>query len=164
MKHKRLILTLALGLLFGRFSSAFCATVAGVVTNLQGQPVSGMEIVVQNSSKQVFGHALTDANGHYTIGNLSPETYDYVLDPKATGYMGGNAVSYLGPKGLTVNWKVSNSRGALALAAPGAGLTALGAASTVLLGGAVASGVAVGAYAGAGGFSHSNDTPSSSSE
>jgi hypothetical protein len=166
MKKRISILVAGLSLLFGGLSPALCANLTGVVTNLQGQPVSGMQIVVQNPAKQVLGKAITNASGHYEVGSLSPNTYAYTLNPMNTGYKGGSAISYCGSKGLIINWKVSNNRGALAMAAPGGtgGLTGWEVASTVVLGAAVLGGAAVGAYGAAGGFSgNSNSTPSSSS-
>jgi Carboxypeptidase regulatory-like domain len=158
------VLTFGCSLLLGSLSPAFSAELAGVVTNLQGQAVSGMQVVVQNPSKQAFGQAMTDASGHYQITGLSPKTYNYVLNPMSTGYRGGSAASYLGPKGLTINWKVSDSKGALALAGPANGLSALEIGSIVALGAGVVAGGVVGGYGAAGGFSsHSNNTPSSSS-
>ena len=166
MKKRIGMMVTGLSLLFGGLSPALCANLTGMVSNLQGQPVSGMQIVVQNPAKQVIGKAITSASGHYEIGGLSPNTYNYILNPMNTGYKGGSAVSYCGSKGLVVDWKVSKNHDALALAAPGANgvLPGWEVASTVVLGAAVAAGVAVGAYGAAGGFSgNSNSSPSSSS-
>src|ERR1700749_4169529 len=101
------------GLLLARLTPAWCADLAGIVTNLQNQPVSGIKISVENSARQVFGQAITDASGHYQIPGISPNTYNYLLNPMMTGYKSGTAVSYLGAKGLVINWKVSRSEGAL---------------------------------------------------
>jgi hypothetical protein len=161
--RKLAILTLGCGLLLTRVMPASCASLAGVVTNLQGQPVSGIKISVQNSAKQILGQALTDTNGHYQITGIAPNTYDYLLNPMNTGYKNGSAVSYLGPKGLVINWKVSDSRGVLALAVMGSGgLSALEVGSIVALGAGVVGAGVVGGYGAAGGFS-GNNTPSSSS-
>jgi len=165
MKTRIGTLVFGLSLLLGGVSPALCANLTGVVTNLQGHPVSGIQIAVQNPAKQVLGKAITDTAGHYEISGLSPNTYDYILNPVNTGYKGGTAVSYFGSKGLVVNWKVSDNRDALAMATPGGnGLTGWEVASTVVLGAGVLAGIAVGAYGAAGGFSgNSNSSPSSSS-
>jgi hypothetical protein len=132
------LMVFGFSLMFGGLSPALCANLSGVVTNLQGQPVSGMQVVVQNPAKQVLGKALTNASGHYEISGLSPNTYDYILNPMNTGYKGGSAVSYCGSKGLIINWKVSNNHGALAMAEPvgSGGLTGWEVASTMVLGAA----------------------------
>lgn len=177
---KRLIVfTLGLGLLFlVAVSSAFCAEVLGEVTDLQGHAVGEVKIAVQDSAGKVVGQAITDANGHYLIGGLSPNTYNYTLDPLATGFKGGSAVSYLDSNGLKINWKVSDANNALALATQGTkealagdpfGMSMEAFASVVLLGtGGVAGGV-IGGYDLAGGFSggsshsHHHPHPTSSS-
>lgn len=175
MKMKRLVVcALAIGLSFliGT-GSAICAEVAGMVTDSQGRPVGGVKIVVQNPAGKILAQAMTDAKGHYAIDGLSPDTYDYILNPLTTGFKGGSAVSHLGPAGLTVNWKVSDAANAVALATRGGkeaiagdpfGLSMGEFASAVVLGaGVVAAGV-VGGYGAAGGFSGSSGpSPTSSS-
>src|SRR5580658_2566306 len=99
--------------------SAFCAEVVGTVMDLQGRAVSDVKIVAQDGAGKICGQALTDAKGHYEISGLSPNTYDYTLNPLATGLKGGSAVSFLDTDGLTINWKVSKSGDAVALAAQG---------------------------------------------
>ena len=154
---------LGCSLLFGSVAPAVCAELTGIVTNLQNQPVSGIKIVVQNSANQLFGQGITGANGRYQITGITPTKYEYLLNPMMTGYKSGSAVSYLGPKGLVINWKVSRTGDALALAVDG-GLSSSEVGSIIVLGaGAVAAGV-IGGYGAAGGFStHSNYPPSSSS-
>jgi hypothetical protein len=111
---------LGLGLvLLGMAASAFGAMVVGSVTNSQGHPVSGVTISARETGGKVVGQAISDAKGSYSIDGLSPNTYDYILDPHATGFKGGNAVSYLDSNGLTIDWKVSNANDALALATQG---------------------------------------------
>jgi hypothetical protein len=162
---KQIVLTVGLGLAFVlAASSAFCAEVVGTITDLQGHPVSGVKIGAQNSAGKVVGQAIANANGHYAIGELSPNTYNYTLDPLATGFKGGSAVSYLDSSGLIVDWKVSNTNDATALARQGNkqvlagdpfGLSMEEFTSVVVLGtAAIAAGV-VGGYGAAGGFSSS---------
>jgi hypothetical protein len=166
---KQIVLTVGLGIAFLlTASSAFCADVVGTISDLQGHPVSGVKIAAQDSAGKVVGQAIADAKGHYAIGGLSPNTYDCTLDPLTTGFKGGSAVSYLDSRGLIVDWKVSNTNDATALARQGNkqvlagdpfGLSMGEFASVVVLGtAAIAAGV-VGGYGAAGGFSSS---PSSS--
>jgi hypothetical protein len=177
---KRKLVFFALGLSFSLLvglSPAFCADVVGTVMDLQGRPASGVKIVVRDTAGKIFGQATTDAKGHYAIAGLSPNTYDYTLNPLATGFKGGSAVSHLDSEGLTINWKVSNAGDATALATQGSkealagdpfGLSMGEFASVVVLGTAgVAAGV-VGGYGAAGGFSggsshHHHHHPTSSS-
>jgi len=145
--------------------SAFCADVVGTVLDLQQHPVSGVNIVVQDTTGKTFGQATTDAAGQYKISGLSPNTYDYMLNPLGTGFKGGSAVSYLDNNGLTMNWKVSNAGDAVALAAPGSqqeiagdpfGLSMPEFISVVVLGVGVAAGASVIGYWAAGGFSNNS--------
>lgn len=171
---KAVVCALAIGLSFSiGAGAAICAEVGGMVTDSQGRPVGGVKIVVQNSGGKMLAQALTDAKGHYAIHGLSPDTYDYTLNPLTSGFKGGSAVSYLDSAGLTINWKVSDRADAAALATPGGkeaiagdpfGLSMGEFASAVVLGaGVVAAGV-VGGYGAAGGFSGSSGpSPTSSS-
>jgi len=173
VKSKLIFSALGLGLsLLVGLSSAFCADLVGSVMDLQGRPASGVKIVVRNTAGKVFGQAITDAKGHYSIGGLSPDTYDYTLDPLATGFKGGSAVSYLDSKGLTINWKVSNAGDAIALATQGSqemlagdpfGLSMGEFASVVVLGAGVVGAGVVGGYGAAGGFSGGSSAPASPS-
>jgi hypothetical protein len=147
--------------------SAFCADVVGTVLDLQQHPVSGVNIVVQDSTGKTVGQATTDATGQYKIGGLSPNTYDYTLSP-GTGFKGGSAVSYLDNDGLTVNWKVSDTGDAVALAAQGSkqqiagdpfGMSMPEFLSVVVLGVTVAGAGAVGGLAAAGEFNGSSSGP-----
>ena len=120
--------------------------------------------------RKVAGQAIADAKGHYAIGGLSPNTYNYTLDSLTTGFKGGSAVSYLDANGLTIDWKVSDANNALALATQGSkkvlagdpfGLSMGEFASVVVLATAgVAAGV-IGGYGAAGGFSDHHPTSSS---
>jgi hypothetical protein len=168
---KRLIISIAaLGLvLLGGVPSSFCADVAGTVSDLQGRPVSGVRIVVKDLAGKVFGQAVADAKGHYAIGGLSPNTYNYVLEPLGTGFKSGSVASSLDSNGLTIDWKVSDLNNALAMATQG-GQTALAGdpfglsmgefASVVMLGTAVVAAGVVGGYGAAGGFSSSSSPTS----
>jgi len=171
---ERLIVSaVGLSLLFlAAASSAFCADLVGTVSDPQGHPVGGVEIGVRDGAGNVVGNAITDAKGHYAVSGLSPDTYNYTLDPLGTRFKGGTVVSQLDSDGLTVDWKVSEGNKALALATDGSktalagdpfGLSMGEFASVVMLGtAAVAAGV-VGGVGASGGFSSSSSpTPSPS--
>lgn len=98
---------------------ALCADIVGVVTDVQHQPVGGVQIVVRDAAGQSLGRAQTDAHGHYRITGLAPGAYDYVVDPLASGLKGGDAVARLGAAGLTVDWMLSSMAPAVALASEG---------------------------------------------
>jgi len=147
--------------------SAFCADVVGTVVDLQQHPVSGVNIVIQDTTGKTVGQTTTDATGQYKIGGLSPNTYDYTLSP-GIGFKGGSAVSYLDNDGLTVNWKVSDTGEAVALAAPGSkqaiagdpfGMSMPEFLSVVVLGITGAGAAAVGGLAAAGEFNSSSNGP-----
>jgi hypothetical protein len=171
---KRLgVSAVGLGLLFlVAASSAFCADVMGTVTDPQGHPVGGVEIGVRDSAGKVVGKAIADAKGHYAISGLSPNTYNYTLNPLATRFKGGTVVSQLDSNGLTVDWKVSEGNNALAMATEGSktalagdpfGLSMGEFAGVVMLGAAVVAAGVVGGYGAAGGFSSSSSpTPTPS--
>lgn len=153
-------------------SSAICADVSGMVTDSQGHPVPGVKIAVQDLGGKIIDQVVTDAKGHYAISGLSPDTYDYILEPLATGFKGGDAVAHLDSKGLIINWKVSERIDAAALATRNGpqeiagdpfGLSMGEFMSAVALGtGVVAAGV-VGGYGAAGGFSGPSNHPTSPS-
>jgi hypothetical protein len=151
-----------------RLPSALGADLVGNVTDTGGHPVSGVNILVQDTTGKTAGEATTDAAGHYEIGNLPPNAYDYTLNPGTTGFKSGTAVSYLDKDGLTINWKVSKGDDASALATQGGkvaiagdpfGLSMPEFLSVVALGALGAGAASVGGYAAAGGFSSSSSPP-----
>jgi Carboxypeptidase regulatory-like domain len=150
-------------------SLALGADVVGTVSDTQGNPVQGVQITAQTPAGNVVAQALTSANGKYQISGVAPGTYDYALNPLQTGFKAGTAVSDLGPKGLTINWKLSPTAPAIALASEGTEVALAGDpfgyspeefAALVGLGVAgIAAGV-VGGYGAAGGFSEPPASPS----
>lgn len=149
-------------------NQGFCADVVGSVSDTQAHPVVNVKISVRNTAGQVVGQAQTDAEGHYQIAGLASGTYKYVLDAGTSGFKGGEAVAYLGPKGLTINWKLSPTGPAIALASEGTaiamagdpfGFSPLGFAGLVAGGVLVVAGGTIGGYAAAGGFSGSSASP-----
>jgi hypothetical protein len=77
---------------------ASCADLVGRVLNNRGEPVSGVIITVANSAGVDAGKAVSDANGGYAISNLAPGAYKFNVVP------GQWVMSYIGNRGLTVNW------------------------------------------------------------
>jgi Carboxypeptidase regulatory-like domain len=149
-------------------SSAFCAEIAGTVADPQGHPVSGVKITVQEPAGKVVGQGIADAAGHYSIDGLAPNTYDFFLDPLTTGVKGGSGVSYLDANGLTIDWKVSDAKNALAT--PGSkqkvagdpfGMSMEEFVSVTVLATAVVAGGVVGGYGAAGGFGEGHSSSSS---
>jgi len=104
----------------------FCADVVGVVADTQARPVANVRILVKNMGNNALSEAHSNANGRYKLTGLGPGVYTYTLDPGASGFKGGDAVSYLGPKGLTIDWHLSAANAAVALASDGAGTTLAG--------------------------------------
>jgi membrane-associated protease RseP (regulator of RpoE activity) len=135
---------------------AFCADVVGKVADAQGRPVAKVKIVVESSEKKILSEAHSDADGRYQVTGLKPGTYNYILDPGGSGFKSGDAVSNLGPKGLTIDWHLSATNAAVALASDGAGtmlagdpfgftateFTGIVLGSGALIGGGVAGGLA----------------------
>jgi hypothetical protein len=77
--------------------SARGADVVGTVLNNRGEPVSGVTVSVVNSAGSDAGKGVSDAHGRYSISNLTPGVYKL-------GASGQWVMSYIGDRGLTVNW------------------------------------------------------------
>ena len=77
---------------------ALCADLVGKVLNNRGEPVSGVNVTVVNAADVDAGRAISDARGAYAISNLKPGAYKLNIVP------GQWVMSYIGDKGLTVNW------------------------------------------------------------
>lgn len=158
---KKLMVIMVAGLfVVASASSGICADVVGRVSDLPGNPVGGVQIRAQTPAGKMIGQAFTAADGTYKIAGLKPAIYDFVLDPLGKPFKGGSAVSHLGAKGLTIDWKVSASTVAAAFATEGIavagdpfGLSPTAFGATVLGGMAVIAGGVIGGYAAAGGFS-----------
>jgi len=95
------------------------AVLIGMVRNNQNQPVSGLKVIAKVSSGQVVSEGTTDGLGRYAVQNLPAGRYQLTLDPANSPYKGQTVVSAVGTEGLTVNWLVSESAPALAMATPG---------------------------------------------
>ena len=150
---------------------AFCADVVGVVTDSQGQPIANIRIIARNMSNNASSEARSKANGRYQIPRLLPGVYKYTLDPGASGFKGSDAVSYLGSKGLTIDWQLSATNEAIALASDGAGSMLAGDPygfteqeyATIVAGSAaLVTGGVLGGLAASGEFSGSSSAPPAS--
>lgn len=152
-----------------------CADLAGSIVDTQGHPVSGAKILIKNLGKSILSEAHSNGNGRYQVSGVAPGSYQYILFP-VSGFKGGDAVSYLSDKGLTIDWHVSGAAPAIAFASVGAGnsdtgpmaaddpygfsseeYTAILVGSVALVGGGV-----VGGLAAAGEFSGSGSNPPAS--
>jgi hypothetical protein len=91
---------------------AWCAELVGTVSNNRGEGVPGVSVAVVNSAGVDSGKAVSDAHGHYTISNLAPGTYKL-------GSSGQWVMSYIGDRGLTVNWGLAPHAIAVAIARQG---------------------------------------------
>jgi Carboxypeptidase regulatory-like domain len=116
-KFSFLLLVIFFGV--GLASPALCADLIGRVVDVQRHPVEGIKILVELPNGKTIAETVTDAKGTYRLENLAPGTYHLVLNPGATGFKGQTVVAYVGPKGLTVDWAVSRTAPAVAVAAPG---------------------------------------------
>ena len=95
------------------------STIVGSVVNNQKSPVPGIKILAKDSSGKTLGEAVTDAEGNYNLKNLSIGQYQLTLDPLKSPFQGETVVAALGSQGLTVDWIVSKSAKAIALATLG---------------------------------------------
>src|SRR6202166_3610204 len=135
-------------------SAAFAASVGGTVASSQGQPLSGVQVIVKDAGGKVIGQGATGDGGVYDITGLQPGNYNFTLDPGSTGYQGQTVASYVGPDGICLNWGVSTTSPAVATAQPGSTCqplaaawdpaTAVGVGAGVLGAGGIAAGVALG--------------------
>jgi Carboxypeptidase regulatory-like domain len=150
---------------------AFCAEIVGVITDSQGQGIANVRIIAMNMSNNASSETHSKANGRYQITGLPPGVYKYTVDPGASGFKGGDAVSYLGGKGLTIDWQLSATNGAIALASDGAGtmlandpygFTEQEYATIVMGSAALVTGGVVGGLAASGQFSGSSSGPPAS--
>jgi hypothetical protein len=93
-------------------AQAWCADLVGTVSNNRGEPVSGVSVSVVNSAGIDSGKAVSDAHGRYAISNLAPGIY-------TLGSSGQQVMSYIGDRGLTVNWGLAPHAAAVAVAKQG---------------------------------------------
>ena len=151
-------------------AQVFCADVVGVVADSQGLPVANVRILVKNMKTNAQSETQSNTNGRYQVTGLAPGVYTYTLDPVASGLRGGDAVSNLGSKGLTIDWHLSATNPAIALASDATGTTMAGDpygftdseyTGIVVGGSALIGGGVVGGLAASGEFSDSSSGASS---
>jgi hypothetical protein len=94
---------------------AWCANLVGMVSNNRGEPVPGVAVSVVNSAGIDSGKAVSDARGRYAISNLAPGIYKL-------GSSGQWVMSYIGDRGLTVNWGLAPRQIPVAIAKQGTAL------------------------------------------
>jgi len=115
------ILSLLMVMLIGASaaSRAFCADIGGTILDGAGNRVPGIKVVaMRDRTGEVAGQAISGAKGEYYIPHIAPETYDIALDPLGKPFEPATAVASVPKQGLLVNWRVSESAPASALAAP----------------------------------------------
>jgi hypothetical protein len=157
-------------------SAAFAASVGGTVASSQGQPLSGVQVIVKDASGHVIGQGAPGSGGVYDIQGLQPGNYNFTLDPGSSGYQGQTVASYVGPDGICLNWGVSTTSPAVATAQPGttcdpaaapaaAGAAAWDPAPWVGAGAVLVGGTAIGLAVGLGsGSDHTHKTPPSTGQ
>lgn len=158
---------LALALVAGTSVAAIAASVGGTVAGSQGQPLTGVQVIVKDASGHVVGQGAPGSSGVYDIQGLQPGNYNFTLDPGSSGYQGQTVASYVGADGICLNWGVSTTSPAVATAQPGSTCQAaaaawdpapwVGAGAVVLGGTAIGLGVGLGS-----GSDHSNHKTSKS--
>jgi Carboxypeptidase regulatory-like domain len=169
MKRDRSVL-LALAFVGGMSVTAMAASVGGTVASPQGQPLTGVQVIVKDASGHVVGQGAPGSGGVYDIQGLQPGNYNFTLDPGSSGYQGQTVASYVGADGICLNWGVSTTSPAVASAQPGATCqlaaggydTAeiVGAGAGVLGAGAIGLGVGLGS----GGDHNTHKTPPSTGQ
>lgn len=140
--------SIILGVLCGLLTlpmPAYCADIAGKVSNSQDSPALPAHVSVKDKNGSIVGQADADSLGRYRIRGLSSGEYDVSLNLPGTKYLGQTIQTGLRPEGLCLDWKVSESAAALATGRPGATLGACEAAAATA--GASGLGLALGAGA-----------------
>src|ERR1700674_4776271 len=100
-------------------AAALAASAGGTVASSQGQPLSGVQVIVKDASGHVIAQGAPGSGGVYHISGLQPGNYNFTLDPGSSGYQGQTVASYVGPDGICLNWGVSTTSPAVATAQPG---------------------------------------------
>jgi hypothetical protein len=100
-------------------AAASAASVGGTMASSQGQPLTGVQVIVKDASGHVIGQGAPGSGGGYDIQGLQPGNYNFTLDPGSSGYQGQTVASYVGPDGICLNWGLSTTSPAVATAQPG---------------------------------------------
>jgi hypothetical protein len=77
---------------------ALCADLVGRILNNRGEAVPGIIVTVVSAADVDAGKGVSNSNGSYAISNLTPGAYKLNIVPDQW------VMSYIGEKGLTVNW------------------------------------------------------------
>jgi Carboxypeptidase regulatory-like domain len=163
---------LAVILIVKMSAAASAASVGGTMASSQGQPLTGVQVIVKDASGHVIGQGAPGSGGGYNIQGLQPGNYNFTLDPGSSGYQGQTVASYVGPDGICLNWGLSTTSPAVATAQPGttcdppAAAAAWDPAPWVGAGAVLVGGTAIGVGVGLGsGSDHGNHkTPPSTGE
>jgi hypothetical protein len=108
----------------GAGTPVLAGDIVGTVVNASGDPVDGARILTSTGAS-----AVTDQAGRYAIRDLPSSQYNITLDPAGSGLKGQSVVSYVGNKGLTVDWATATNREPIATAQPGTNFVATGSSS-----------------------------------
>jgi hypothetical protein len=164
---------LAVAFIVKMSAAASAASVGGTVASSQGQPLTGVQVIVKDASGHVIGQGAPGSGGGYHIQGLQPGNYNFTFDPGSSGYQGQTVASYVGPDGICLNWGVSTTSPAVATAQPGttcqvaaAGTGGIAISTFVGAGAALVGATAIGLAAGlgSGGDHVSHKTPPSTGE
>jgi hypothetical protein len=91
MKKLIAVLSMATALIAAAAASAPCGDVVGEISDFLGQPVSGTQISVLNSSGATVGRAVIGSDGAYTFHGLHPGAYTIDSNGKSVvTYVGNN--------------------------------------------------------------------------
>ena len=98
-------------------AAASAASVGGTMASSQGQPLTGVQVIVKDASGHVIGQGAPGSGGGYDIQGLQPGNYNFTLDPGSSGYQLRSARSSsvgsgaLGRRGSrTGGWHCDRSR------------------------------------------------------
>jgi hypothetical protein len=105
----------------GSGQTAVCADLVGRILNNRGQAVSGITVTVVSAADVNAGKGVSDSNGSYAISNLTPGAYKLNIVPDQW------VMSYIGEKGLTVNWGLAPHSTPVAVATLGTAADSAGA-------------------------------------
>src|SRR5580658_8150869 len=150
-------------------AAASAASVGGTMASSQGQPLTGVQVIVKDASGHVFGQGAPGSGGVYDIQGLQPGNYNFTLDPGSSGYKGQTVASYVGADGICLNCGILTTSPAVVSSQPGATCQlAAGGYDTSEMVGAGAGVLGAGAIGAAIGFGsggdHSHKTPPSTGQ
>jgi Carboxypeptidase regulatory-like domain len=108
-------LLLAIVLTLATASSALASNVVGIVVDQNGNYVNDAYVTVTDSNGKLVGDARTDLYGRYCIVGVPSGTYTISLDlsPTVTA-LGGMSAQKVDIEGLTLDWRVSDTKPASA--------------------------------------------------